>query len=85
MKNKLKRTQKQRTKWKLALIVLILTPALISCQSLKNSSTSGEFPEPKDENGNIVVKYDEKTDTVSMPLWYWKKIVRFAVDAKGVE
>ncbi len=57
----------------------------MSCQSLKNSSAPGDFPEPKDEKGNIVVKYDEATDTVSMPLWYWKKIVRFAVDAKGVE
>ena len=63
-------------------------PALTCCQSLKNKggvAPLGEFPEPKDENGNIIVFYDEETDTVSMPLWYWKKIVRFAVDAKGVE
>lgn len=85
MKNRQGKTQKQRKVWKAVLIVLILTPALMSCQSLKNSSAPGDFPEPKDENGNIVVKYDEATDTVSMPLWYWKKIVRFAVDAKGVE
>ena len=74
--------------WKKVLALLILMPVLTCCQSLKNKGGAallGEFPEPKDENGNIIVFYDEETDTVSMPLWYWKKIVRFAVDAKGVE
>ena len=85
MKNRQEKTRKQRKAWKAALLALILTPVLLSCQSLKNDGTAGEFPEPTDENGNIVVTYDEATDTVSMPLWYWKKIVRFAVDAKGVE
>lgn len=66
--------------------LLILTLLLTSCQSLKNSAQKlPPFPEPKDENGNIIIFYDEENDTVTMPLWYWKKIVRFAVDAKGVE
>lgn len=67
-------------------MLLILTIALTSCRTLKNEiSTVGDFPEPYDTEGVLIVTYDDKTELVSMPLWYWKKIVRFAVDAKGVE
>lgn len=67
-------------------MLLILITALTSCRTLKNEiSVIGEFPEPYDTEGVLVVTYDDETGLVSMPLWYWKKIVRFAVDAKGVE
>ena len=67
-------------------MLLILITALMSCRTLKNeTSVVGEFPEPYDINGVLIVIYDDDTGLVSMPLWYWKKIVRFAVDAKGVE
>jgi hypothetical protein len=26
------------------------------------------------------VEYDEVTDTVSMPLWYWQKIAEYKLD-----
>jgi hypothetical protein len=26
------------------------------------------------------VAYDEATDTVSMPLWYWQKIAEYKID-----
>jgi hypothetical protein len=26
------------------------------------------------------VEYDEATDTVSMPLWYWQKIAEYKID-----
>jgi hypothetical protein len=26
------------------------------------------------------VTYDEATDTVSMPLWYWQKIAEYKID-----
>jgi hypothetical protein len=26
------------------------------------------------------VEYDEGTDTVSMPLWYWQKIAEYKID-----
>lgn len=67
-------------------MLLILITVLMSCRTLKNEiSTVGEFPEPYDTKGVLIVTYDDETGLVSMPLWYWKKIVRFAVDAKGVE
>jgi hypothetical protein len=26
------------------------------------------------------VEYDEETDTVSMPLWYWQQIAEYKID-----
>jgi len=48
-------------------------------------SEAPQFPEPYDTEGNLIVTYDVNTDKVSVPLWYWKKIVRYAVDVQGVE
>lgn len=63
----------------------ILMLLLTSCQSSKVESKAPQFPEPYDTEGNLIVSYDVTTDIVSMPLWYWKKIVRYAVDVQGVK
>ena len=84
--DRIAQTQRRRKAWKRAIALTILTLALTSCLTLRNERAElPPFPEPKDENGNYVVVYDEETGTVTMPLWYWKKIVRFAIDVKGVE
>ena len=59
---------------------------LISCQSLEIESEKNipEFPQPYNDKGVLVVEYISDIDKVTMPLWYWKKIVRFAIDVKGV-
>lgn len=61
----------------------ILTPVYQSCQTLKKSETETvitiDFPEPYDSDGNLIVIYNDADDTVIMPLWYWKKIVTYAV------
>lgn len=44
-----------------------------------------QFPSPFDENGNSIVDYNPETDKVTMPLWYWTKIVEFALDIKTNE
>jgi hypothetical protein len=31
------------------------------------------------------VTYDEATDTVSMPLWYWQKIAEYKIDVDAIE
>jgi hypothetical protein len=28
--------------------------------------------------------YDEKTDLVSMPLWYWQKIAEYKIDVDAI-
>jgi NADH:ubiquinone oxidoreductase subunit 4 (subunit M) len=80
-----KSTTKQKRVLKLAIVALTLTLQLTSCQSSKIKSEAPQFPEPYDTEGNLIVTYDVNTDKVSMPLWYWKKIVRYAVDVQGVE
>jgi hypothetical protein len=31
------------------------------------------------------VEYDEATDMVSMPLWYWQKIAEYKIDVDGAD
>jgi hypothetical protein len=31
------------------------------------------------------VIYDDETDTVSMPLWYWQKIAEYKIDIDAIE
>jgi hypothetical protein len=31
------------------------------------------------------VAYDEASDTVSMPLWYWQKIAEYKIDVDAIE
>lgn len=86
MNTSTKSTTKQKKALRLAIAALILTLQLTSCQTLKKQkSKAPEFPQPYDTEGNLIVTYDVTTDKVSMPLWYWKKIVRYAVDVQGVE
>lgn len=86
MNTNTKSTTKQKKALKLVIVALTLTLLLTSCQTLKNQkSEAPEFPQPYDTEGNLIVTYDVTTDKVSMPLWYWKKIVRYAVDVQGVE
>jgi hypothetical protein len=37
------------------------------------------FPDPHP------VIYNEETDTVSMPLWYWQKIAEYKIDIDAIE
>jgi hypothetical protein len=31
------------------------------------------------------VEYNEETDTVMMPLWYWQKIAEYKIDVDAIE
>ena len=86
MNIKTKSITKRKKALKLVIVALTLALLLTSCQTLKKQkSEAPEFPQPYDTEGNLIVAYDVTTDKVSMPLWYWKKIVRYAVDVQGVE
>ena len=37
------------------------------------------FPAPE------AVTFDEKTETVSMPLWYWQKIAEYKIEVDAIE
>lgn len=30
------------------------------------------------------VEYDEETDTVSMPLWYWQQVAEYKIDVNAI-
>lgn len=38
-----------------------------------------------DKDGQTVFYYDGKADTVTIPRWYWIKIMNYAIDTGGVE
>jgi hypothetical protein len=37
------------------------------------------FPPPDN------VTFDEATETVSMPLWYWEKVAEYKIDVDAIE
>lgn len=63
---------------------------LTSCKTIKEpepepvvTPSFPVFPDPY-KDGESVVVYDETLDAVTMPLWYWKAIVRYKVDVDTV-
>ena len=59
---------------------------LISCKTLQKDTANKvqietEFPKPYDSEGNSIVELNN--ETVEMPLWYWLKIVEYAIDVKA--
>ncbi len=62
----------------------ILTLVLTSCTTLPKNNVKAEIPDPI-VDGESVVKYDLTTDSVTMPLWYWKKVVRYMVITSEME
>ena len=39
-------------------------------------------PDPYDAEGNLVWVYDAEKDTVTVPYWYWEKIVDYWIDTQ---
>lgn len=77
---------KRKATFALALILTILTPALISCKTTPKAETQkiqieAEFPNPYDENGNPIVTF-ETDGSVKMPLWYWLRIIDYTIDVE---
>lgn len=33
-----------------------------------------------DKYGALIMRYNRETDTVTMAHWYWKKVLRYAID-----
>ena len=63
---------------------------LTSCKTVKEpepepiTPSFPVFPSPYVDGVSVVI-FDEETGIVSMPLWYWKAIVRYKVDVDTVE
>lgn len=67
----------------LEIIALIFVIVLTSCRTVPKESSLNwsSFPSPYDAEGVAVVTYNDN-DTVTMPMWYWRKIVNYVVDTE---
>jgi hypothetical protein len=77
---------KKRLRFPQVLAVIVLTLSTTACATTKTeyirdvpTVTFPVFPSPD------CVEYDEATDTVSMPLWYWQDIAEYKIDVDAVE
>jgi hypothetical protein len=66
--------------------VIVLTLLTIACATTRTEYIHDVpavifpvFPPPD------CVEYDEATDTVSMPLWYWQDIAEYKIDVDAAE
>lgn len=65
---------------------MILTPALTCCTSTQKRNGDVPYvvvPDPIQKDGTSAVILDAETDTVSMPMWYWRKIVNYIIDTQA--
>jgi hypothetical protein len=63
-----------------------LTISITACETTPRVEYIHEIPDvtfpvfpPPDS-----VTYDEETDTVTMPLWYWKEIAEYKLDVDAI-
>lgn len=70
-------------------ISLILTVLLPSCVSKSEPvyiyrqldlPEPPIFPAPVDENDTVIAVYDDVSDTVTVPLWWWLNLADFKAD-----
>lgn len=66
------------------MLILLLTNCT-SSQLENNTKPKIRPPNPYDDSGNVVFVYDEKTDCVIIPYWYWEKIFDYIVDTQAIQ
>lgn len=61
---------------------MISTTLLTFCKTSTTGDSYLDWPKfpPPVVAGQTIVTFDETSDTVSMPLWYWKDITKYAMD-----
>jgi len=66
--------------------VIVLTISMTACKTTPRVEYIHEIPDvifpvfpPPD-----CVTYDDETDLVSMPLWYWQKIAEYKIDVDAI-
>lgn len=67
-----------------ATIALILMLLLSSCATTKSTAIDVPFPSPFADDGSLIIMYEADAKVVVMPLWYWKKIIRYGIDTGGI-
>lgn len=59
--------------------MLTISIILLMCCKSTAKKDIKPFPNPV-LNGENVIKYDDATKTVSMPLWYWLSITDYVIE-----
>jgi hypothetical protein len=81
------RDKKKRNYLAAILAGIVLMLSIIACETTPRVEYIHEIPDvlfpvfPLPDS----VTYDEATDTVSMPLWYWQKIAEYKIDVDAIE
>ena len=88
---------KQRKVLKVAIIAMMFAWGLTSCKTTRNVE-GYRFPDLGEErrevtekgvtaygkDGKAVFVFDAEKETVTIPLWYWQKILRYGIDTGGI-
>lgn len=74
------KSQKESRRCQKSLIALLSAMLLTSCTSTQQKITithKPTIPDPVTANGDSVIKYDEETNTVSMPFDYFIGLAKY--------
>ncbi len=69
------------------LAVIVLTQSITACGTTPKVEYIHDIPDvtfPVFPPPDCVI-YDDETDSVSMPLWYWQKIAEYKIDVDAIE
>lgn len=89
---------KSRRALRLATIAMMFVPVLTCCKTTEKNVEGYSFPDLGEErrevtergviaygkDGKAVFVFDAESDTVTIPLWYWQKILRYGIDTGGI-
>lgn len=86
---------------KILILATFSTMLMLGLTSCKTSEKSGSFSFPdlgeerREETaegikvynieGKCVFSYSVEGDTVTIPLWYWNKLLRYGIDTGGID
>ena len=76
----------------------MLSILLTCCNSIKVNDSGYTFPslgevsrdddgqniKSYDKDGNLVFYYDGENDTVTIPRWYWIKLLNYGINTGGI-
>lgn len=61
---------------------MILLTLAISCRTLQvkgNQTEQVSPPNPYTEEGELILNYDENTDCVIIPMWWWRNLMNYLI------
>lgn len=70
-------------------MLTICTLWLTSCTTTRTAESKAAPlyypPDPYTADGSLVWTYDETTDTVTLPWWYWQGVFNYIVNTQAAQ